>query len=697
MEWLQTYKIGKALLNSGFKPIDAYFQSYIPQRRKVEPFDTKKAHVITINISTKTNSIQIIFSEFDDRNANIDGFFSSITGNFTSYYLCTPYKNKTSILDFLGVDECGVLAISNKTKELLGYEKEYEELIKKGLLNDRFRYTKLISIRNEIRNNSNILKKIGWIVTNLNLIVEKGKEKDKKYEDIKNTFSEEEITSFREYPKLFIGDKGEDDISYIRFSVNNLILNQLPEYHEFCFKRFVSFGKIDSKTETDANCYLNSAVKKSYAVEFPRDNVNILKTSTSSFTSAPYFQGNSFLLGRDSYDAIKLGAKYIDKYLKLRISNILHYVVPEFIDDIDINKLKTNISEKVELAFSTSDFRKTNRDLRRLSGYNINSIILVGCIKGKGDIDFVNSIKISNIKYFDSIFDEFDNAKCFTDTFLVYSFSFKSIYNLFPVSTDKNKKPDSLFFIKAILERSLIEKSFLMDGYIRLINIYKFRKPVKEEDRLYPGTINIAYKASISFDSRIEIATKKYLVLLNLISKVYNMENQNIELVIEKKSKTQIFFNECNYLGNNAKIALFYLGKLIRKVALAQSKKQKSGRKPILDKINYSGMSTQEIQWLFCEVVEKLKQYEQLDYFAELDMESFSNFFAKADKDSNSWQLTNQENTFFLFTGYSMFFDVIEEKQKVDLKKAGYSDEHSTDESEQSETDDDTNHNSEIN
>jgi CRISPR-associated protein Csh1 len=467
--------------------------------------------------------------------------------------------------------------------------------------------------------------------------------------------------------------------------LNNLILSQLSEYQDFCFSRLVSFGKIDSKNVLNYNCYLDSDIREVYAVEFPRDNVNILKTATASVTSTPYFQGNSFLLSRESYDAIKLGAKYIDKTLKLRISNVLHYVVPEFINEIDINKLKTNLSDKIELAFSTSDFRKTNRDLRRLSGNNVNSVVLVGCIKGKGDIDFVNSIRISSVKYFDSIFDEFDKAKLFSDTFFKYPFSFKSIYNLFPVSTDKNKQPESLFFFKAILERNLIEASFLIDAYIKLINIYRYRKPTKEGDKLYPGTINIAYKSSISFDSRIEIATKKYLALLNLISKIYKMENQNIELDNSNKSKTEIFFNECNYGENNAKKALFYLGKLIRKVALAQNKQQ-NGNKPILDKINYSGMSPQEIQWLFCEVIEKLKQYHKkyrtLDSYSEEDMKSFSKYFALADKDSNSWKLTNQENTFFLFTGYSMFFDVIEKKHEDIIQKEGYSHENDPDEDE---------------
>ena len=696
MEWLQTYKIGKAILKAGSKPVDAYFQTYTAPKRKEEPFDIKKAYVVTVNLNTDTNSLNIHFSEFDDRNAKIDGFFSSITGNFTSYYLCTPYKSRSSILDFLGISEIGELYRTKNIKELLGYEKEYEELIRKGLLDNTFKSNELINIRRQIRNNPEVLKKVGALITNLNLFIEKGKEKDKKHDEIRGLFTNDELLGLLNIPKFSLGDKGGEDIAYVRFSVDDLILSQLAEYQDFCYKRFVSFGKIDNKNIINSNCYLDSSINEVYAVEFPRDNVNILKTATSSVTSIPYFQGNSFFLGRNSYDAIKLGAKYIDKNLKIRISNILHYIVPEFVDEIDINKLKTNLSDKIELAFSASDFRKTNRDLRKLSGNNINSVVLVGCIKGKGDIDFVNSIKISSIKYFDRVFDEFEDSKRFTETFLVYPFSFKSIYSLFPVNTDKNKQPESLFFFKSILEGSLVEKEFLMDGYIKLINIYKFRQPSKEEDKFYPGTINISYKTSVSFDNRIEIATKKYMVLLNLISKIYNMENQNTELENTQESKTQKFFRECNYTNRPDKIALFYLGKLIRKVALAQSVKQKGGRKPILDKINYSGMSQIEIQWLYCEVVEKLKQYEQLDYFAELDMEAFSIFFAKADKDSNSWQLSNQENTFFLFMGYSMFFDVIEKKQKNNLIKAGITHEGSIVEEDNSESNE-TNEDSEMN
>lgn len=668
MEWLQAYKIGKSLLTSGSRPLDAYFQSYTPPKRKVQPFDRKKAYVVTINLNSSKEELSLGFSGFDGVTSRKDGFFSSISSNFTSYYLCTPYRSRESILDFLGINKLGNLEISKKEKELIGFEKEYEDLIQKGLLKSTFKEEKLIAVRNEIRESPRILKKVALLIINLNLFVEKGK----KNEELKNFFNDKEFFNLTNSAQLSIGDKGDDDVAYIRFSVDGLVLNQLPEYHEFCFNRFVSFGKIDARAIIKEECYLDPLEKEVYAVKFPRDNINLLKTSTASVTSMPYFRGDNFLLSRSSYDAIKLGAKFIDKNLRIRISNILHYIIPEFVDEIEIFKLKSNITDKMELAFSTTNFKETQKDLIKLSGNNFNSILLVGCIKGKGDIDFVNSIKISSLKYFDKIFYEFDNAQNFTDTFYKIPFSFKSIYNLFPVSSKKNKLPDSLIFFKAILEKTSIEDSFLIDSYIKLINIYRYRKPAKEEEKLYPGTINIAYKNIISFESRIEVATKKYLVLFNLLSKIYKMENQNLEASTILKSKTETFFKECNYNNSNAKKALFYLGKLIRKVALAQSKKQKGGRKPILDKINYSGMSPQEIQWLFCEVIEKLKQYEKLDYFVEQDMESFSRFFALADKDSNSWQLSSQENTFYLFTGYSMFFDVIEKKDKDKLEKEGF-------------------------
>ena len=149
--------------------------------------------------------------------------------------------------------------------------------------------------------------------------------------------------------------------------------------------------------------------------------------------------------------------------------------------------------------------------------------------------------------------------------------------------------------------------------------------------------------------------------------------------------KTKHVFSECLYI--RPQIALFYLGKMMRRVSDAQSQKQKNTRKPILDKINYAGMKLVDIKWFFCEVMEKMKQYEVLDVYALDDIKHFKKQFDLSE--AEGWTLNEVENVFYLFSGYAMFWEVLEPKAKVEAQKQGIEDintvEHPEENAEESE------------
>lgn len=214
MEWLQTYKIGKALLESeNFEPVDAYFQNYKPSKRKVFPYNVRNTQVLSINIDLQNNLISSTLEVFDPQRIKTDNFFTSVSGNFTSYYLCSSYKKITSILDFFSED----------------FEKEYKKLIKEGLLNFEFQNTSLL----KYRQNCLIL-----------------------YKELKSYI--ETINNNIKIHNLNLGEKGVDEISFVVTKVidiknNEIYLNTLPEYREFCYKRFLSLAKINSKTEINNN------------------------------------------------------------------------------------------------------------------------------------------------------------------------------------------------------------------------------------------------------------------------------------------------------------------------------------------------------------------------------------------------------------------------------------------------------------
>ncbi len=108
---------------------------------------------------------------------------------------------------------------------------------------------------------------------------------------------------------------------------------------------------------------------------------------------------------------------------------------------------------------------------------------------------------------------------------------------------------------------------------------------------------------------------------------------------------------------NEQQQALFFLGNLVNQVGYAQFKAGHK-HKPILAKINYQGMSKNDIKRLFLEVFEKLVQYRLLYQNVENDNSKFKELF---DRNFNNWQLNDEENVFFLLSGYA--YNMSTEKQ----------------------------------
>lgn len=311
-------------------------------------------------------------------------------------------------------------------------------------------------------------------------------------------------------------------------------------------------------------------------------------------------------------------------------------------------------SFRSELAFSLDEYEKTEQDILLNTDSQLNAILLLGHIRGKGDIDFVNSIRIPSIVYFERLKREFNDAKSIVEKSI--KLSFQQIFYLFPVSSDKSKKPDALFFYKSIFEHIPYDKNSLMSVYRDLVYIYRHRhnKPNKERTH-YEGTKNITYpKGEPNFSNQISSTTLKFQVLLNLLNSLFKENNSKSMDYSSLPPKTQKVFERCNYQEDKA--ALFYLGKLIRLAADAQAKKQKNKRRPILDKINYGGMKPMDLKWLFAETIEKLKQYEVIRY-ADDDLTMFKIFFDSAEQ---NWTLTDIENVFYIFSGYALYWEIRE-------------------------------------
>lgn len=680
MEWLQTYKIGKALIESGkYVWQNAYQGSYYPPYIK-DTTERKIPYILELIIDLNLNEVRLDSRQLDGIELELheednpfvkEGYFTSVAGNFTSYYLCTPYGKGKSILDFFGIKD-EKLEQAKKRKELIGFEKEYTQLIKGGLLNEKFVESKLVKTRNVVRSNLSIIKQLNTILKDLKLFVELSQKKSFEVKKAKQEIIGKPINT-----RLNTSPKGNADVAFIVTKIiqgkdkKGFYLNREKEAIDFFSNRFLNLAAIDSKNLKKGTCYFTDETDV-YNVSLPRDNVNLLKISTNLTSTESNFQGSNFSVSRNAYDYLKLGSWFIAKKMVARIAGIPHYILPDFSKDFKILNYKSELTDKVDLVFREAQYDRMKKRLFRLSNNKINSISFIGFIGDDRQIDFINRIQIVEPDYFNHLFENFQDTQERISEIAdgkwteLARFSLASSYRLFPISTSNPKKNPVLLFFKMLFEKTPIPLSFLMGNYQRLLKIIRHGKE-NEKKKIgkkssYAGVLNIPYEPSEYADNAIGVATLKYLILINFISRI---NNQNMENNVNELDKTDTFFEVSGFSNSDSKKALFYLGRLIRRVAEAQS--GQGNTKAVLEKINYSGMSIEDIQWLSCEVFEKLKQYNRGKYktlkYGDDDWKAFSKLFLKANaKGQNSWQLSEMENLFYLLTGYGMYWQTKEER-----------------------------------
>jgi CRISPR-associated protein Csh1 len=107
---------------------------------------------------------------------------------------------------------------------------------------------------------------------------------------------------------------------------------------------------------------------------------------------------------------------------------------------------------------------------------------------------------------------------------------------------------------------------------------------------------------------------------------------------------------------NETQKALFYLGRVLSQVAYAQFQKGHKN-KPFLNKLNYNGMDKDAVMRLRLDLAEKAKQYNIVNN-VEYNFSQFTHLFHPNETEN---QLTNEENVFYILSGYS--FGMIKDRE----------------------------------
>lgn len=398
------------------------------------------------------------------------------------------------------------------------------------------------------------------------------------------------------------------------------------------------------------------------------------KLNFSSQLSGKYEK--NFQISREGTWQLLLGERFIMNHLRLRIGSFNVYMIPEFINELlyeagRIESAIVNISEKIrkkgriQLTQAVEKNLTYEQDIIQ-DEMELEDQLLLSFLfyeENKSEMKVYRHIKDispSRIKLMNERGEEVNHYfKNIAPNFHFYNIAFESLYYLIPLEIDnkgKVKNPQQLMQIyDSIFSKRLLDKQYLISQFVVLLARVKFNSF---------GGLQVSKKWRINKDADIEAKTERlwvrliweqqqFIMWLEEISNLNKDGDREVTLMlIERLQDEQEHINKSGF--TKAEAALFLLGCSIKLVADAQRINLKS--KPILRKLNFRGMTIENLKRLVLDVFEKSEQYKNT-MMENRFYTKFENYFHESkqllDQGISEWQLSDSDTIFYILSGYS--------------------------------------------
>lgn len=492
------------------------------------------------------------------------------------------------------------------------------------------------------------LKKLGITNRSLEEIYSEVKDKSKP--------GKEMIKELTKDLKKYFGDRlylKQKQVALYTILIDGIPLSSLNEYREAVIES--KRVKKDKKQDSIGIC-CNCMSKESVSADLNRMSIKYYTTNQVIFASNinknNYYKNMQLCKG--CYENLLAAEIHIQNRLKTKLSVFDCYVVPHFIYGEKLNFLDVNIvAEKALLTFNLArniknmeEFRNGINNLLSIdekSGYFLLNLIFYKRVNQSTKI--LSFIKDVHPSIFDKIWSSFEEAEELKDRVLPGGYRYwkglENFYYLTPIRISKGNAAnyrDLLTIYDALFTGRKINKLHLINNFLEVFRIHFWNK---QGYNITPDFNNLHFKI---FDSLMLLVFLEKMGCLE--SEVKVMETSELTL----KEPLCNFISEMNY--NEKQAAMFLLGYLVAQVGNAQNKRNKNNEgtyKPILNKLNFNGMDKEKIIRLSNEILSKLRQEKILAY----NEKPFYEFKRLLDKNINNWNMSKQENLYYLLTGYA--------------------------------------------
>ncbi len=414
---------------------------------------------------------------------------------------------------------------------------------------------------------------------------------------------------------------------------------------------------------------IKNDVSSDYTKKLSRTGINkIFTTKTKNYSSfgKKFNYDENYAICNACYQKLRDGEKIISEQFKSKIAGEDVFIIPQALLSTDLDYVYLNyLKDAADLAFKSKDaaiwLGEIKESTHDIDGYMVNFIIYRTDGNSVSILETIEDVPMLSIERILKTFEE----NYFSIGSKDFYMSLGYIYRIIPVRVNKNGIQLNigrvLSFYKAILSGEKINKKILFEYACEALDKGLKQLSKTRVDNYY--NLNVTryigygdyYIRDLIYTYLILMKTCQDLKLLNQgIFKFSEREGINLESNDTLKGKTENFISSAEAFLNqqgfsNEERALFYLGALTNRVALIQYLKEHKS-KPILKKIQFQGMNSNEIYRFYNDIIEKLRQYNKMTYFSENLMKKFHEYYGltRAGK-----ELSDQERVFFLLSGYS--------------------------------------------
>jgi len=454
-----------------------------------------------------------------------------------------------------------------------------------------------------------------------------------------------------------------NEVSLYTIKIDDQLVCQREGYMAMIFNEKVTtlFDKSSRFYQNRATCSIcgerdKETTSDSTNLEFKfymRDKLGFSSNLDGRFTK-------NYNICKDCYQYLMIGENFINGNLSSRIGGLTVYILPHFIlkiSDLDIEEFSKDVKSVTNSIANLDSLKKFQRELERFSEYKLesskNSFIINYLFyhHPAGSSEFkilkliqdvpptrLNFIREKEIEITNLVDDEFGGNRNL-------KIDLNQIWGCIPIKKGEGGSylgfSRYLNIIDAIFSNKQVDYNFLINQFVEVIQIIKFKRE--------------GYNIRTGQDFTDKILQLNFLLLffkkLNVLGG-WNMDDTNNETMdkIQDMIPEGIldYWNSVEIYEDNRKRALFLLGYLIGEVGRAQKAKGIE-KKPILNKVNFQGMGTEKLMRLINEIPEKLNQYDKLQYNENV----FSACHLLMEEHINEWKLSNQENVFYVLSGYA--------------------------------------------